>query len=51
MHGGLGEEAVISCIVHGDPVPSVRWYRETMVLARYNLLSTGEAGLIISPLL
>ena len=34
VHGGLGEEAVISCIVYGDPSPSVRWYRETMVLDR-----------------
>ena len=34
VHGGVGEEAVISCIVYGDPPPNVRWYRETMVLAR-----------------
>ena len=34
VHGGLGEEAVISCIVYGEPSPSVRWYRETMVLDR-----------------
>ena len=34
VHGGLGEEAVISCIVYGDPSPSVRWYRDTMVLDR-----------------
>ena len=34
VHGGVGEEAVISCIVYGDPEPNVRWYRETMVLAR-----------------
>ena len=34
VHGGIGEEAVISCIVYGDPPPNVRWYRETMVLAR-----------------
>ena len=33
VHGGLGYEAVISCIVYGDPVPSVRWYRDTMVVA------------------
>ena len=33
VHGGLGEEAVISCIVYGDPEPSVRWYRDTMVVA------------------
>ena len=25
---------MISCIVYGDPEPNVRWYRETMVLAR-----------------
>ena len=34
VHGGLGQEAVISCIVYGDPAPSVRWYRDTMVLDR-----------------
>jgi len=33
VHGGLGYEAVISCIVYGDPLPSVRWYRDTMVVA------------------
>lgn len=34
VHGGVGEEAVISCIVWGDPPPTVRWYRDTMVLDR-----------------
>ena len=34
VHGRVGEEAVICCIVYGDPPPNVRWYRETMVLAR-----------------
>ena len=34
VHGGLGQEAIISCIVYGDPAPSVRWYRDTMVLDR-----------------
>ena len=33
VHGGVSEEAVISCIVYGDPEPSVRWYRDTMVVA------------------
>ena len=36
VHGGVGYESVISCIVHGDPQPSVLWYRETMVLDRNN---------------
>jgi len=36
VHGGVGYESVISCIVHGDPQPNVLWYRETMVLDRNN---------------
>ena len=36
VHGGVGYESVISCIVHGDPEPNVLWYRETMVLDRNN---------------
>ena len=24
LHGGLGQEAVISCLVYGDPEPEVR---------------------------
>jgi len=34
VHGGVGEEAVLSCLVYGAPPPSLRWYRETMVLDR-----------------
>ena len=36
VHGGVGYESVISCIVHGDPQPNVLWYRETMLLDRNN---------------
>lgn len=34
VHGGVGEEAVLSCLVWGSPPPSLRWYRDTMVLDR-----------------
>lgn len=33
VHGGLGFEAVLSCLVYGDPLPRVRWYRNTMLVA------------------
>ncbi|XP_023337137.1 lachesin isoform X2 [Eurytemora carolleeae] len=34
VHGGVGYEAVISCLVYGDPEPQVLWYRNTMLLDR-----------------
>ena len=45
VHGGFGKEAVISCIVYGDPPPTVRWYRETMVLARNENRMTEQFGI------
>ena len=45
VHGGVGEEAVISCIVYGDPPPIVRWYKETMVLARNENKMTEQFGI------
>ena len=33
VHGGLGHESVISCIVYGEPTPGLKWYRDTMVVA------------------
>jgi len=36
---------VISCIVYGDPSPTVRWYRDTMVLARNKNLMTEQFGI------
>ncbi|XP_059095815.1 brother of CDO-like [Tigriopus californicus] len=32
VHGGLGEQADLSCLVYADPEPEVIWYRDTMRL-------------------
>ena len=36
---------MISCIVYGEPSPSVRWYRDTMVLARNENRRTEQFGI------
>lgn len=30
VHSGVGQEAVLVCIVHGEAQPEVSWYRDTM---------------------
>lgn len=32
VHSGLGKEAHLTCIVHGEPRPLVRWYKENLEL-------------------
>merc|ERR1711963_1108459 len=33
VHSGVGKEAHLTCIVHGEPKPSVRWYKENSELS------------------
>lgn len=32
VHSGIGHEAQLVCIVHGEPTPSVVWYQDTTQL-------------------
>jgi len=32
VHSGVGKEAHLTCIVHGEPRPSVRWFKESTEL-------------------
>lgn len=32
VHSGVGKEAHLTCIVHGEPRPSIRWYKENSEL-------------------
>jgi len=33
VHSGVGKEAHLTCIVHGEPRPSVRWFKENSELS------------------
>ena len=32
VHSGVGKEAHLTCIVHGEPRPTVRWFKENTEL-------------------
>ena len=32
VHSGVGKEAHLTCIVHGEPKPTVRWFKDNMEL-------------------
>jgi len=36
VHSGLGKEAHLTCIVHGEPRPTVRWFKENNELKSTN---------------
>jgi len=36
VHSGVGKEAHLTCIVHGEPRPSVRWFKENSELSNNN---------------
>ena len=32
VHSGVGKEAHLTCIVHGEPRPTVRWFKDNVEL-------------------
>jgi len=38
VHSGENKEAHLTCIIHGNPTPSVRWYKNSMLLEETSTL-------------
>jgi len=36
VHSGENKEAHLTCIIHGNPTPTVRWYKNSMLLEETN---------------